>query len=126
MKYESPTPNTKPEGKPYDIRERTLNFADRTLDIISSLPPVPGAEVVRFQLGKSGTSVGANVEEADGSVTKAEKRRSLVISRKEAREARYWLRLIARKWNRHIDVRPDVAEAEELIRILSAIIDKLS
>lgn len=52
-------------------------------------------------------------------------RRAFVIARKEAREARYWLRLIDRMLGKKIPVRPDINEASELVYILSAIISKL-
>ena len=92
--------NPKPEGtrKPYDIRVRTFEFALRVLEIAARLPNAADGEAVRRQLIRAGTSVGANVEEADGAVTKLDTRKCFVTSRKEAREARYWLRLIDRRW----------------------------
>ena len=65
------------------------------------------------------------MEEADGAVSRADKRRAFVIARKEARETRYWLRLLERKLGMKVPVRADIHEASELVYILSAIITKL-
>lgn len=112
-------------SKPYDIRERTFLFALRVLQIAGSLPREHQSWMIGGQLARSGTSIGANTEEADGADSKADKRRSLRIARKEAREARYWLRIVDRMWGKSIRVEADVAEATEIVRILSAIILKL-
>jgi len=116
-------PNAQPR-KPYDLRDRTFEFAVRILDIAAALPP-GGLAGIADQLSRSGSSIGANVEEADGAVSRPEKRRAFVIARKEARETRYWLRLIDRKLGKKVPVRADIDEASELVYILSAIINKL-
>ena len=56
----------------YDLKERTFKFAQRILDIVEQLPKKPQCEIIRTQLAKAGTSIGANVEEADGTITKYE------------------------------------------------------
>ena len=113
------------KGKPYDIRERTFEFGLAVIDVTPKLPDTPEAGVVRTQLARAGMSVGANVEEADGAMTNPDRRRIFGIARREAREARFWLRAIDRKWSDRIDAKPLVQESTELIYILSAIIDKL-
>jgi len=112
-------------GKPYDIRERTFQFSLRVLEITSALPETPEGRVVRQQLAASGTSIGANVEEADGAISKGDKRKSLVVARKEAREVRYWLRIIESRWSQAVPVKADVVEAGELLNILSTMITRL-
>ena len=82
--------------KPYDIRERTLQFAVRILQISASIPETAESSIVKRQLVAVATSIGANVEEADGAISTADKRKSLTISRKEARETRYWPTLMGR------------------------------
>src|SRR5687768_6318531 len=92
-------PAEPPESaKPYDIRERAFLFSLRLLDLCAGLPSSPEALVVRQQLARCGTSVGANLEESDGTISKADRRKSLVIARKEALETRYWLRIVQHKW----------------------------
>ena len=120
-----PTAKSQPKGKPFDIRERTLQFALRIITLTSQLPESVEGRLVRQQLASAGTSVGANVEEADGAVSKADKRRALVIARKETRETRYWLQIVDRTWPGKLDVKPEVAEATEILYILSSIITKL-
>jgi four helix bundle protein len=112
-------------AKPYDLKERTFQFALRVLDIAAALPDGPEARVVREQLAAAGTSIGANVEEADAGMSKADCRKCFKIARKEARETRYWLRLLRHRWGAAMASEEDVVEATELIHILSAIIAKL-
>jgi four helix bundle protein len=74
------------------------------------------------QLLKSGTSVGANLEEADAGESKPDFRHKVAVSKKECRETRYWLRLIAYADNRVTPLAtPLVQEASELVAILTAI-----
>ena len=107
---------------PYDIRERTFQFAVRVIQAVRQLPRDTAAQVVLRQLVKSATSVGANVEEADG----AESRRDFIhktsISRKEACESRYWLRIIRAAILNNDEVAALERESDELVRILSAMI----
>lgn len=113
------------DGKPYDLRERTLQFALDILALCAQLPSTPEALIVRNQLVRAATSVGANVEEEDGTISKADRRKSLVIARKEALESRYWLRIVSKKWPSP-DVPLHIQEATELVRILSRLIQLLS
>jgi four helix bundle protein len=112
-------------GKPYNLRERTLAFGIRILQITRSLPQTMEATSVRRQLIRSGTSIGANVEDADGAFSKADTRRSFIISKKEAQETAYWLRIVDKLWGSSVPVTKDLDEAEQLIRILRTIIDRL-
>jgi four helix bundle protein len=79
--------------------------------------------VIARQLARSGTSIGANVEEAQGSHSRAEFIRRMGIARSEARETFYWLRIIGEtgmiKPSRLVKI---TAESEELLRILTAIV----
>ncbi len=86
---------------------------------------MPRGAVVRElarQLLRSGTSIGANVEEAQAAQSKADFRAKVAISRKEARESAYWLRLLV-----HADARLKPAadslldETRQLTNILTAI-----
>ena len=81
--------------KPYNLKDRTFRFAQRIVDIVNQLSKIPKCEVIYRQLIKAGTSIGANIEEADGTMTKKDFINKIVISRKEAKETRYWLRLIS-------------------------------
>jgi four helix bundle protein len=109
--------------KPYDIQDRAFLFACTIVDFCR--PLVTGHPVVRElgrQLLKAGTSVGANLEEADAGESKPDFRHKIAVSRKECRESRYWLRLIAYADQRTSSLAtPLVTEASELVAILTAI-----
>ena len=80
---------------PYDIQARAFEFAVQVLLWYRQLPKVHDCTRVlaRRQLLDSATSVGANLEEADGGQTKPDFRAKLATARKEAKESVYWLRL---------------------------------
>jgi four helix bundle protein len=131
-KSQIPNPNRLPkqaartsDPKPYDLRERSLLFAIRMLKVAAMLPVNSEAKIIRRQIARAGTSIGANIEEADGAVSRPDKRRSFTIARKETRETRYWLRIIQHLWSPGENVDADIVEASKLLNILSAIISKL-
>lgn len=106
---------------PYDIRERSFQFAVRVIQGVRPLPDDAATRVLAYQLTKAATSIGANVEEADGAESRRDFIHKLSIARKEARETRYWLRLIGAtvpydEWTLL------QGESEEITRIISAII----
>ena len=75
------------------------------------------------QLLKSGTSIGANIEEANGCFTKKDFKSKMSISYKEARETKYWLRLLCdSKIITSVQADSLVEDCEELLRILGSII----
>ena len=79
-------------------------------------------DAVAYQLAKSATSIGANVEEADGAESRRDFVHKMSIARKEARESRYWLRVVrAAILDRH-EFSALEQESDELVRILSTII----
>jgi four helix bundle protein len=111
-------------SKVYDLRERLLIFSKRILQICKTLPKIPECEGIRKQLGDAATSIGANYEEADGALTKKDFVNKVGISRKEAKETRYWLRVISGTYIDEKEIFADIKESEEIINILSAILIK--
>ena len=107
---------------PYDIRERTFRFAVRVIRAIRCLPQDTATRVVVYQLVKSATSVGANVEEADGAESSRDFIHKTSISRKEACESRYWLRMVRAAILDNSEFASLEQESDELVRILSAMI----
>lgn len=107
----------------YDIKERTFKFAQRILEIVSMLPKLTECDVLRRQLAKSGTSIGANVEEADGALSKKDFINKMGIARKESKESIYWLKLISDKYIKKELIAGDIKEATEIKNILSSIIE---
>jgi four helix bundle protein len=76
------------------LDERTYKFALRIVRLVSSLPQNTTSQVLGRQVLRSGTSVGANVEEAFGGSSKRDFTNKMSIALKEAKETHYWLRLI--------------------------------
>lgn len=113
-------------NKPYNLEERTFEFARDIRLFIKSLVKTTANIEDSKQLVKSSGSVGANYIEANEKLSKKDFLFRLKISRKEAKESVYWLRLI--------DTTNDLGniqkseelinEAIELKKILSSIIDK--
>ncbi len=107
-----------------DICERTFEFAVQAVSLCKKLDERPGvARTLSRQLLRSATSIGANVEEAQGGQSKADFISKYAIARKEARETHYWLRLLAAtSIIEQEEVSDLVQECNELIAILTTII----
>ncbi|MCG3127605.1 MAG: hypothetical protein CHACPFDD_02471 [Phycisphaerae bacterium] len=87
------------------------------------MPSDIAAACVARQLVRSGTSVGANVEEAEAAHSKAEFIQKMNIARRESREAVYWLRLVGdSNMVRPSRLRELTSEAEEILKVITAIV----
>ncbi len=106
-----------------DIQARSFAFAVRILKLVRAMSRDTASLVVARQVARSGTSVGANIEEAQGAYSKADFTHRMNVARREARETLYWLRLIA-----EVALLPKrrltglIQESEEIIKILVAIV----
>ena len=108
-----------------DLKERTLRFGERVLAVVAALPNESRAWIVGKQLGRSGTSVGANVWEADVALTDADFANKISIARKESSEAQYWLQLATRSRLISSEVFNELhIEACELGSVLGTIVRK--
>lgn len=110
-------------SKGTDLCERTFQFGVRITKMVRRLPrDVAGHEIGR-QVLRSGTSVGANTEEADAAESTEDFLHKLKIALKEAQETRFWLRNI-RESELLVDqeVIALFEECVELIKILNSII----
>ncbi len=110
--------------KPFDIRDRTFLFAVQIVKITDAIPDTTTGRVLAHQLVKSGTSVGANVEEANGSESRQDFIHKMKIALKEAQETRYWLKIIKATKFDSPDIAILIQESDELVRILNSIISK--
>ena len=112
-------------NKTYDLEERTTIFSEDILEFVKQIPQNAINIPMITQLVKSATSVGANYCEADNAVSKRDFKNKIGICRKEAKETRYWLRLIA-KSNESLKDRARVLfqEAKELNLIFSKIFNR--
>jgi len=82
------------EGR--DLDERLLEYAARIIKLVESLPNSIAGRRIGDQLLRSGTSSGANYEEAQGAESHNDFVHKLQIALKEMRESNYWLRVLAR------------------------------
>lgn len=76
------------------IRDKSFSFSVRIVKLNKYLTEKKKEYVISKQILKSGTSIGANVEEADGGISKADFSNKISIAYKEAKETHYWLRLL--------------------------------
>lgn len=109
------------EGKENIILEKTFKFS---LDIINVYQQLTKEHeyIISKQLLKSGTSVGANVNESTAAQTKADFITKMAIASKVARETKYWLRLLKESKLVHVDLSSLLKEIDEIISILTAIV----
>ncbi len=109
------------ERKGADIAERLLRYAANVIWICKNLLSTPEGRHIRKQLVGSGTSPGANYEEARCAESRADFVHKLKIANKELRESRYWLRLAKLAgFLPHRAATSLIAEASELVAILTA------
>jgi len=112
-------------AKPYDLEERTFKFAQAVIAFIKKLPKSLANIEISRQLVRSSGSVGANYIEANEALGKKDFLFHVKISRKEAKESRYWLRLIDIDDEDMEKERQLLArESQELMNIFGAILRK--
>jgi len=110
----------------YDLEERTAKFGENIIKFAKKIPENIVTKRMIPQLVAAGTSVGANFCEADDAESGKDFRHKISICKKEARETKYWLRMVA------VDT-PDLKEeakvlwkeANELNLIFNAIVRKI-
>ena len=100
------------------MEERTADFAIRIIKLSISLPKSVETGVIRNQLTKSATSIGANYREANRSRSSRDFINKLKICESEASETAFWLELIDRmKWADSEVLKSLIGETDELLRI---------
>jgi four helix bundle protein len=102
-----------------DISERLLEFAARILRTADAMPQSPSGKHISLQLVQSGTSAGANYEEACAAESKRDFIHKLGICLKELRETRYWLRIVEKGELAQAERMTDILkESDELCRLI--------
>ncbi len=105
------------------MKDKSFDFAVRIVNLYKHLSQEKKEFVLSKQLLRSGTSIGANVEEAIGGISKADFRAKLSIAYKEARETVYWLRLLhTTEYLNDKEFESVFYDADELCRLLFTII----
>ncbi|MFC1510844.1 four helix bundle protein [Candidatus Margulisiibacteriota bacterium] len=114
----------------YELRERCFKFSVDLVKFLNNLAKSTASSVLFNQVIRSGTSIGANVEEADNSPTRKDFKYKMVIAKKEAAETVYWLRIIIEA--KILKNPTNVTKAEELLdesnqllKIISSIFRKI-
>lgn len=111
-----------PTAPAYDLAERTALFGESIIRFAKKIPRNPINDRLINQLVGAATSVGANYCEADDGVSRKDFRNRIGTCRKEARETKHFLRMIATaEDNLKPEARPLWKEAHELHLIFSAI-----
>ena len=83
-------------SKAYDLEERTAVFAENIIEFVKNIKRDDVNKNIIIQLTKATTSIGANYYEANASSSKKDFRNKIYISKKEANETKYWLRMLAK------------------------------
>lgn len=113
------------EKKVYDLEERTALFGESVIEFAKKIPKNEITKPIISQIVRSGTSVGANYCEADCAESRKDFEHKLGIAKKEAKETKHWLRMVAKATP---ELREEAKvlwkEANEIQLILIAIIKK--
>lgn len=113
-------------SKQYDLEDRTLQFAKKVREFIRKLPKTKSNFEDISQLIRSSGSIGANYIEANESFSKKDFILRIKISRKEAKESRFWLKLV--EINDDLELEEErgvlIKEVTELMNIFGSIIRK--
>ena len=104
------------------LEKRTLEFAIAIINLSTRLPNSTEGRVIRNQITKAGTSIGANYREANRARSKADFRNKIKICESEASETQYWLIVIREmKWLKPEDTISEYNESSELLAIFTSI-----
>ena len=102
------------------LEKRTREFAVRIIRLSTTLPNTPESRVIRNQITKSGTSIGANYREANRARSKADFKNKIKICESEASEIQYWIEVIVEtNWLSWEKVKSQYEECSELLAIFT-------
>lgn len=106
-----------------DIVKRSITYSLRIIRLYRELEKDSAGRVLGKQLLRSGTSIGANVHEAQGAQSKADFIAKISIAHKEAYESAYWIRLVQEAALLSAHQLHDLSdETEQIVKILSSIL----
>jgi len=104
------------------LEMRTKEFGVRIIRLSTALPNTPEARVVRNQITKAGTSIGANYREANRARSRADFKNKIKICESEASETQYWIEVIVEAdWLSQEVVKDDYDECSELLAIFTSV-----
>lgn len=113
--------------KDNNLEKRTFDFAVKVIELLNSIKYSKVNDVIKYQLAKAATSVGANYEESQGAFSKDDFKFKISICFKESKESNYWLRII-KEVNMSSEKQLDylMQESLELKKIFASIMKKLN
>ncbi|KKT20932.1 MAG: hypothetical protein UW04_C0016G0002 [Parcubacteria group bacterium GW2011_GWB1_43_8] len=118
--------NNETNSKKYDLEDRTAKFGECVIRFSRKITEDSVSRPLISQLIRAGTSVGANYSEADDAESKKDFKHKIGICKKEARETKHWLRMIAVAFpEAKEEARIIWQEAKELNLIFNAIVNKI-
>jgi four helix bundle protein len=108
-----------------ELEKRTREFGVRIIKLSRTLPNTPEGKVIRTQITKSGTSIGANYREVNRARSKADFRNKIKICESETSETQYWLEVIVKlNWVSWAKVKWEYKECGELLGIFTTAANK--
>ncbi len=123
FKAQMPSQIQNPNVKTYDLEERTAKFGEDIIEFAKTLERNTINYVLVSQAVRSGTSIGANYCEADGAESKKDFKHKIAVCKKEAKEIKHWLRMIAKaNPEKRKECQKLWREAQELTLIFSSIL----
>lgn len=109
----------------YDLEERTAKFGEDIIEFVKKVPTTSITNPLIGQLVRAGASVGANYCEADNASSKKDFINKIALCKKESRETKHWLRMIAKAAESlKEETKKYMIEAQELNFIFVSIIHK--
>ena len=110
-------------GEKYDLEERTAHFGENVIDFLKAVRRDDMTSPLVGQLMRAAGGVGANYCEANDAVSRKEFRHRIALCRRESKESKHWLRLIARADDRQLETARTLwKEAKELNLIFASIL----
>lgn len=106
----------------HELEKRTKEFAIAIIRLSVKLPNMQEGKVIKNQITKSGTSIGANYREANRARSRADFKSRIKICESEASETQYWLEvIIGMDWLSREDLKYEYEECGELLAIFASI-----
>jgi four helix bundle protein len=104
------------------LEKRTMAFAIGIIGLSTRLPNTIEGRIIRCQLTKAGTSIGANYREANRARSKADFKNKIKICESEANETSYWLEIIRDlEWQESQLLEPVISETNEILALFTSI-----
>lgn len=111
--------------KPNPILTKSFDFSIEIVKFCYAIQKRENEYIISKQLIRAGTSIGANIEESQGAISKADFIHKLHVSLKEARESNYWLRILkeVEPFNNNLEeIGILLIKCNELISLLTVIL----